>query len=99
MKKRRGVFSGTSITNILRNSQTVPEISVIGMMDNIRQTKNGHYMLTIEDLTGVINVLINKNSENQNNFNLVRESSSDQMIYVQGTYNPGGKGKKGNGII
>jgi len=99
IRKRRGVISGSNITNIVRNSQTVPEISVIGMINDIRQTKNGHYMVRIEDLTGSINVLINKNSENQNNFNLAKESINDQMIYVQGTYNPGGKGKKGNGII
>lgn len=99
IRKRRGIFSGSNITNILRNSQSVPEISVIGMINDIRQTKNGHYMVRIEDLTGSINVLINKNSENQNNFNLVKESINDQMIYVQGTYNPGGKGKKGNSII
>lgn len=98
IRKRRGVISGSNITNILRNSQSVPEISVIGMINDIRQTKNGHYMVRIEDLTGSINVLINKNSENQNNFNLAKESINDQMIYVQGTYNPG-KGKKGNGII
>jgi len=99
IRKRRGVISGSNISNILRNSQTVPEISVIGMINGIRQTKNGHYMVKIEDLTGSINVLINKNSENQNNFNLAKESINGQMIYVQGTFNPGDKGKKGNGII
>ena len=99
MKKRGDAFTVSNIASILRNSQTVPEIGVIGMINDIYQTKNGHYMLAIEDLTGSINVLINKNSENQDNINLAKKTISDQMVYIQGTYNPGGQGKRRKGII
>ncbi len=99
MKKRRDGLSASNIVNILRISQPVPEISAIGMVNNIRKTKNGHFLLNIEDLTGSVNVLINKSSENQDNIKLAKRIINDQLIFVQGTYKPGDHGKKGKGII
>ncbi len=94
MRKRTEVHAADNINNILRLSNKV-EVSVIGMVHTIRKTKNGNYILTLEDLTGLINVLIRIGSENQDNLNIkiVERTLSDQMVYIEGTYNPGEKRK------
>ncbi|MFX0018393.1 MAG: DNA-directed DNA polymerase II small subunit [Promethearchaeota archaeon] len=96
MRKRPEVLSAVSIKNILRLSRDV-EISTIGLVKNIRQTKNGNYFLELEDLTGRINVLVRKDSEDQESIKTVKRIVFDQMLYVKGMYNSGEKFK--NGII
>ncbi|MHA1933191.1 MAG: hypothetical protein ACW96X_11655, partial [Promethearchaeota archaeon] len=94
MRKRTEVHGADNINNILRLSNKV-EVSVIGMVNTIRKTKNGNYFLTLEDLTGLINVLIKVGSENQDNLNMkiAERTLTDQMVYIEGTYNPGEKHK------
>jgi len=94
IRKRPEVLSANNINNILRLTNKV-EVSVIGMVNEIRKTKNQNYFLTLEDLTGSINIIVHKDSENQENLNLTKRIVNDQMIYVEGTYNPGEKGKGG----
>lgn len=96
MRKRPEVLSANNINNLLRLSNKI-DVSVIGMVNDIRQTKNGNYFLILEDLTGNISVLIRKDSENQENVKTIERTLNDQLIYVEGTYNPGEKRK--NGII
>lgn len=96
MRKRPEVLSANNINNILRLTNRV-EVSVIGLVNKIRKTKNGNFFLTLEDLTNKINVIIKKDSDNQENVKLAEKTLNDQMIYVEGTYNPGERGK--NGII
>lgn len=96
MRKRPEVLSAVSIKNIIRLSRDV-EISTIGLVKNIRQTKNGNYFLELEDLTGRINVLVRKDSEDQESIKTVKRIVFDQMLYVKGMYNSGEKFK--NGII
>ncbi|MFX0027275.1 MAG: hypothetical protein ACFE8M_12760, partial [Candidatus Hermodarchaeota archaeon] len=96
MRKRPEVLSAVSIKNILRLSRDV-EISTIGLVKNIRQTKNGNYFLELEDLTGNINVLVRKDSEDKESIKIVKRIVFDQMLYVKGMYNSGEKFK--NGII
>jgi len=94
MKKRTEVHNADNIINILRLSNKV-EVSIIGLVNKIRITKNGFYLLTLEDLTGLINILIRKDTENQDNVKIAERTLSDQMVYIEGTYNPGDKGKSG----
>jgi len=94
MKKRGDTFSATNINNVLRNSKS-QELAVIGMVNEIRKTKNGNYFLTLEDKTGKINVIIRKDIEDQEIIKTLERTIMDQMIFVDGTYNPGEKGKKG----
>jgi DNA polymerase II small subunit len=94
MRKRPDVLSATNINNILRLSSS-SEVSTIGLVKNFRQTKNQNFFFEIEDLTGSINVLIRKDSENQNIHNLFHHLVYDQMLYVQGTYNPGDNRNRG----
>jgi len=94
MRKRPEVLSANNINNIIRLSNKV-EVSAIGIVNDIRKTKNGNFFLTLEDQTGLINVIIHKDSENQDNVKLAERTINDQMIYVEGTYNPGERGKSG----
>lgn len=94
MKKRPEVHSANNIKNISRFTNK-SDVSAIGMVNDMHQTKNGNYFLVLEDLTGIINVIIKKNLENQDKIKIIERIVSDQMIYVEGAYNPGEKGKSG----
>lgn len=94
MRKRPEVHNADNINNILRLSNKV-EVSVIGLVNEARITKNGNFFLTLEDLTGIINILIRKDSENHETTKLIERTLDDQMVYIEGTYNPGEKGRSG----
>ncbi|MFX1309320.1 MAG: DNA-directed DNA polymerase II small subunit [Promethearchaeota archaeon] len=94
MRKRPEVLSANNINNILRLTNKV-EVSLIGLVNEIRTTKKGNFFLTLEDLTNYINVIIRKDSENQENVKIAERTLNDQMVYIEGTYNPGEKGKGG----
>ncbi|MFX1454188.1 MAG: metallophosphoesterase [Promethearchaeota archaeon] len=96
MRKRTEVHAADNINNILRLSNKI-EVSVMGLVNTIRKTKNGNYLLALEDLTGIINVLIKVGSENQDNINIktAERTLSDQMVYIEGTYNPGENRRSG----
>ena len=94
IRKRPEVLSANNINNILRLTNRV-EVSVVGMVSEIRKTKNQNFFLILEDLTGSINILVRKDSENQENVKLTNRIINDQMVYVEGTYNPGERGKGG----
>ncbi len=55
-----------SMDNILRINQLIDlyetntEVSIIGLVSEINQTKNGHYMITLEDKSGSIKCFVNK---------------------------------------
>jgi DNA polymerase II small subunit len=91
MRKRPETQSAINIGNILKFNEKT-EISTIGLVNDYRQTKNGHYFFVLEDLTGAINVLVRKDSEL---FNTAQRTINDQMLFVQGEYSPGKKGKSG----
>jgi len=57
-------------------------ISIIGLVSSIRITKNKNMLLEIEDLTGKISVLINKDKEDL--FKKAREIVLDEMIGITG---------------
>ena len=94
MRKRPEVLSANNINNILRLTNKV-EVSVIGLVKMIRKTKNGNFFLVLEDITSLINVIIRKDSENQDIVKIVERTLNDQMVYVEGLYNPGERGKSG----
>ncbi|MFW9880369.1 MAG: metallophosphoesterase, partial [Candidatus Thorarchaeota archaeon] len=59
------------------------------------KTKNGNFFLVLEDLTNIVNVIIRNDSENQENVKITERILNDQMVYVEGTYNPGENSKSG----
>ena len=94
IRKRPEVSSATNINNIFRISNSI-EISTLGLVDKIHQTKKGNYLFTLEDLTGKISVLIQNNSENLDFVKIIERTLNDQMVFVKGLYNPGKHGRKG----
>ncbi len=108
MKKRTGGSGSNRIANILRLSNKV-EITASGLVSDIYLTKKGNYFITLEDNSGTLNIVVRKdidsqenfkkkdndNQDNLNNFKVAERVLCDQMLYVEGMYNPGEKGKKG----
>ncbi|MBN1502850.1 metallophosphoesterase [Candidatus Woesearchaeota archaeon] len=78
-----------NLISIRRISQTQgrTNISLIGaVMDKIK-TKNGNILLVLEDPTGKVNVLVNKNSADL--FNLAEDIGYDETIGVSGSSHDG----------
>ncbi|NVM43477.1 MAG: metallophosphoesterase [Candidatus Lokiarchaeota archaeon] len=94
MRKRPEASAATNINNIFRLSNSA-EISTVGLVENVHQTKKGNFLLTLEDLTGKISVLIQNNSDNLEYINIIERTFNDQMLFVKGSYNPGEDGRKG----
>lgn len=84
LQKRNELTSTLSISRVLAKKEK-EAISIIGMVSDIQITKNGHYVIQIEDLSGIIKVLINKNRPD------LCESAKylvhDEVIGVVGTIN------------
>jgi DNA polymerase II small subunit len=60
-------------------------ISIIGMISDKRVTKNGNILLTVEDLTGSVRVLINQNKKDL--YKKGEEVTLDAVIGVSGSGN------------
>ena len=68
--------------NRLIGKNTRELVSIIGLVYDKQITKNGNVLLTLEDPTGYITVLINKNRDEL--FNLARDLTLDEVIGVTG---------------
>ena len=85
MLRNRSELKGlTSISRVKLKSGR-ENVSVIGMILEKNITKNGHVMLSLEDLSGVIKVLINK--DNKDLIEEAKDLSLDEVIGVVGTGN------------
>ncbi|MDR2623686.1 MAG: DNA-directed DNA polymerase II small subunit [Methanobrevibacter sp.] len=58
------------------------EFNIVGMINDIKKTKNGHRMIDFEDDTGVISVLFHKN--NQDLFNESEKLVKDEVLGLIG---------------
>jgi DNA polymerase II small subunit len=94
MKKRPETHSSTNIINIKKLSNK-SEVSIIGMVKNLRRTKNNHYFFQLEDTTGTVNVLVRNDSEDQNTLRTINKTINDQMLFVRGTYSFDKSGRDG----
>jgi DNA polymerase II small subunit len=94
MRKRPEMRAATNINNVFRLSRNF-EISTLGLVNDIHQSKTGNYVITLEDTTGTINVLLRNVSENSDYIKTIERTVKDQMLYVSGVYNPGEQGKQG----
>ncbi len=86
LQAREGLGTVTSI-NKLSSIKDNDEVSIIGMVRDIGVTKNGHKMVVLEDISGEIKVLVNKNRPD-----IVLEGKDlieDEIIAVRGK--PGDK--------
>ena len=79
---KRDLPALSSINKIYNNLTASDEISIIGIVYSIDKTKNGHYIIELEDPTGKSKVLINKNREDV--CSLGKEIVLDEIIAVTG---------------
>lgn len=94
MRNRPETQSSMNIGNIIKFNEKT-EVSTIGLVNEHRQTKNGHFFFVLEDLTGSVNILVRKDSDMKEVLNLANRTINDQMLYVHGEYSPGDHGKDG----
>ena len=88
LKHRHGMQNVISI-NRISNKKSREEVSVIGMVMDKKYTKNGNCIIDIEDRTGSIKVLINKNR--QDLYKTAKDVVLDEVIGIIGV--------NGNNII
>ena len=60
LKGRVNVDNVQRISNLVDLYDTNEVVSIIGLISDIAQTKNGHYMITIEDRSSQIKCFVNK---------------------------------------
>jgi DNA polymerase II small subunit len=84
---RKEVQNRLSILRI-KGKKEKEQVAAIGMVIDIQLTKNGNIMLTIEDLTGSINILINKNRSDEL-FNAAKNIVFDEVIGIEGVVSNG----------
>ncbi len=71
----------TSINRILTKTNR-EEVSVIGIVSDKNETKNGNILISLEDTTGIIKVLISKNRSEL--FNFGKNVVFDEVIGITG---------------
>ncbi|MFH0867784.1 MAG: DNA-directed DNA polymerase II small subunit [Candidatus Woesearchaeota archaeon] len=81
LKQRQEMQNTTSISRVL-NKRDKEQVAVVGMVSDKNYTKNGNYILTVEDKTGCIKVLANKNKPTL--FNITKDIMMDEVIGVVG---------------
>jgi DNA polymerase II small subunit len=81
LKQRQELQNILSISRIFGKKDR-EQVAVIGMVREKQQTKNGNIMITIEDKTAYIKVLVSKNKPDI--FNLARDIILDEVIGVVG---------------
>ncbi len=69
--------------NKLYNKQEREKVSIIGMVVKKETTKNSNILITIEDFTGTINILVNKN---KNIYNVAKDIVLDEVIGITGVF-------------
>ena len=69
--------------NRLINKKEKENVSLIGMVSDKNVTKNGNYILTLEDLTGSIKILVNKNKPEL--LEIVKDIVCDEIIGINGS--------------
>ncbi|MEK6835489.1 MAG: metallophosphoesterase [Nanoarchaeota archaeon] len=79
--KRQELQNAVSINRALNRSER-ETIAIIGLVNDKRITKNGNILITLEDPTGLINVVINKSRKEL--FELANDIIFDEVIGVTG---------------
>jgi DNA polymerase II small subunit len=81
LRNRPELQSILPISRILQKKEK-ETVSLIGLVDEIRVTKNGHFIITLEELTGKIKILVSKN--NKDLFEKAKDLVVDEIIGVNG---------------
>ena len=89
----RSQYHDLSPTEDIGSLRESPDpVRVIGMVQDIRFTRNGHIMAIIEDPTGGVRFLVNKNKRHLFKIQMI----NDEVVGVVGKYK---SGDRGGGII
>jgi len=86
LTNRQELQDAISIKRIL-SSEKNKEVSIIGMVYDKRETNNKNIIISLEDQTGTINVIVNKNK--QEIYNLAKDITLDETIGVIGNLGEG----------
>ena len=78
---RKELQNATSINRILGRIEK-EKVTIIGIVSDKRITKNGNVLLSLEDPTGVINVVISKNKYEM--FDIANDTLLDEVIGITG---------------
>ena len=82
--RNRKELSGTiSIKRILAKSEK-EKITLIGIIRDINETKTGNLVITIEDLTGEIKIIVSK--AKQELYQMAKDLIVDEVVGVMGTF-------------
>jgi len=81
LKQRQELHNIISINRLL-GKRDREQVSIIGIVKDKRYTKNGNCILTMEDQTGDINVLVNKNKPSL--FKIAKDVVLDEVIGIVG---------------
>jgi len=82
LRERHELMGAVSINRIL-NKQDREQVSIIGLIYDKQTTKNNNTILTLEDETGSMKVIIHKNSPINS---IVGDLVLDEVIGVRGSY-------------
>jgi len=96
LRGREELSDVLSINRIMSKEED-SKVSLIGMVYDKSETKNGNIILDIEDLTGVIRVIITK--RNQDLFERAKDIVNDEVIGLIGFYQVTRNGKYKNQVI
>jgi len=80
--KQRQELKNTISMNKIINKKEKENLSIIGMVNDKQTTKNGNLLLILEDPTGLMRVLVNKNKPSL--FNEANDIVLDEVIGVAG---------------
>ncbi len=86
---QRAELAGLVQIGRLKGGNVSESAAIIGIVKDKQQTKQGHTVLTIEDHTGLINVIVNKSRREI--FELAQDIVFDEVVGVTG--------KVGNGVL
>ncbi|MBI2175923.1 DNA-directed DNA polymerase II small subunit [Candidatus Woesearchaeota archaeon] len=84
---KRAELSGLVQIGRLNGSNVSESAAIIGIVKDKQQTKQGHTVLTLEDHTGLINVIVNKTRREI--FELAQDLVFDEVIAVTGNVRGG----------
>lgn len=83
MLQRRGELQNLTSIARIKGKREKENVSVIGIVMNKQKTKNEHWMLTLEDSSGMIRVLVSKSRDDV--YGVVTDLVLDEVIGVNGS--------------
>ncbi len=84
LKTRTELDNLSAIHRVLQKTEN-EKVSIIGYVQDIRETKNGHLMLTIEDKTAKIRVCVVSNEQKKELFDFAKDLVLDDVVGIHGT--------------